>query len=60
MRFPVERGSVMAFARSIGDPNPIYFDEGYASSSEVGHLIAPPTFLQSSALTFPPLAGHLT
>ena len=39
----------MTFARSIGDPNPIYFDEEYASSSELGHLIAPPTFLQSSA-----------
>lgn len=38
----------MAFARSIGDP-PINFDEEYAASSELGHLIAPPTFVQSSA-----------
>ena len=39
----------MAFARSIGDPNPIYFDEEYAASSAIAVLIAPPTFVQSSA-----------
>ena len=49
LTFPVERGSVMAFARSIGDPNPIYFDEEYAASSAMALLIAPPTFVQSSA-----------
>jgi len=35
-RFPVEEGSILLFARAIGDPNP---DRG----------IAPPTFIQSSA-----------
>ena len=39
----------MMFARSVGDPNPIYHDEKYAASTEVGHVIAPPTFVQSSA-----------
>lgn len=29
-RFPIEAGHVMMFARSIGDPNPVYFDETYA------------------------------
>jgi acyl dehydratase len=48
-RFPVEAGQIMLFARAIGDPNPIYFDEEYARSTEVGGIIAPPTFVQSSA-----------
>jgi len=49
MRFPIEAGHVMMFARSIGDPNPVYFDETYARASEVGAIIAPPTFVQASA-----------
>jgi acyl-CoA thioesterase FadM len=48
-RFPVEAGHVMMFARSVGDPNPIYSDAAYAAASEVGAIIAPPTFVQSSA-----------
>lgn len=49
VRFPVEAGHVMMFARAIGDPNPIYCDEAYAATTEVGHVIAPPTFVQASA-----------
>lgn len=48
-RFPVEPGAIMLFARAIGDPNPVYYDEGYASATEVAGVIAPPTFVQSSA-----------
>lgn len=48
-RFPVEASHIMMFARSIADPNPIYADETYASDSEVGAIIAPPTFVQASA-----------
>jgi len=48
-RFPVESGHVMMFARAIGDPNPIYVDPDYAATTEVGHVIAPPTFVQASA-----------
>ena len=48
-RFPIEAGHVMMFARSIGDPNPIYSDEAYAAASEVGAIIVPPTFVQASA-----------
>src|ERR1700722_7123938 len=48
-RFPIECGHVMMFARSIGDPNPIYSDEAYARAGEVGAVIAPPTFVQASA-----------
>jgi N-terminal half of MaoC dehydratase len=48
-RFPIELGHIMMFARSVGDPNPIYSDEEYAADSEVGHVIAPPTFVQAGA-----------
>jgi acyl dehydratase len=39
----------MMFARAVGDPNPVYYDEAYAAGSEVGGIIAPPTFAQASA-----------
>ena len=48
-RFPIEAGHILMFARSIGDPNPIYADGDYASGTEVGGIIAPPTFVQASA-----------
>ena len=35
-RFPIEAGHIMMFARSIGDPNPIYADAEYAAATEVG------------------------
>jgi acyl dehydratase len=62
-RFPVEAGHVLMFARSIGDPNPIYSDPEYAAASEVGGIIAPPTFVQASAQFDPdyglrPRIGH--
>ena len=48
-RFPVEATHIMMFARSVGDDNPIYYDEDHAAGTEVGHIIAPPTFAQASA-----------
>jgi hypothetical protein len=48
-RFPVEEGSILLFARSIGDPNPIYADPVHAATTEVGGIIAPPTYVQASA-----------
>lgn len=39
----------MLFARAIGDPNPVYYDGDYAAGTEAGGIIAPPTFVQSSA-----------
>ena len=48
-RFPVEASHILMFARSIGDTNPIYADEEYAKKTEVGAIIAPPTFVQASA-----------
>ena len=48
-KFPIEKSHVMMFARSIGDPNKIYYDSEYAKQTECGEIIAPPTFVQSSA-----------
>ncbi len=48
-RFPVEAGHILMFARSIADENPVYSDEEYARKTEVGGVIAPPTFVQASA-----------
>jgi hydroxyacyl-ACP dehydratase HTD2-like protein with hotdog domain len=47
--FPVEAGHVMQFAHAIGDINPIYWDAEYARATEIGHVIAPPTFTMASA-----------
>ena len=44
-KFYVEAGHILLFARSIGDPNPIY-DPTQTDATEV---IAPPTFVQASA-----------
>jgi acyl dehydratase len=49
IRFPVEAGQILLFARAIGDFNPIYADEAYARTTPLGGIIAPPTFVQSSA-----------
>ena len=48
-RFPIESSHVMMFARSIGDPNPVYYDADHAAKTEPGAIIAPPTFVQASA-----------
>ncbi|MCH8205934.1 MAG: MaoC family dehydratase N-terminal domain-containing protein [Chloroflexi bacterium] len=43
----VERGAIIKFAQAIGDPNPLFNDEGAARMTRYGGLIAPPTFLRS-------------
>jgi acyl dehydratase len=48
-KFPIEAGHIMMFARAIGDANPIYYDAHHAATTEVGAVIAPPTFVQASA-----------
>ena len=49
VKFPVEATHIMMFARSVADDNPIYYDEEYAKKTEVGHIIAPPTFPRAVA-----------
>lgn len=41
----VEKGALIKFSKSIGETNPIYFDEEYAKKTRFGGLIAPPTFV---------------
>jgi hypothetical protein len=48
-KFPIEAGHIMMFARSVGDDNQVYYDEEYARSQGHAGVIAPPTFVQSSA-----------
>lgn len=48
-RFPIEASHILMFARAVGDTNPVYEDAEYAASTEVGGIIAPPTFMQASA-----------
>jgi acyl dehydratase len=40
----VERGSIRRYADAVGNDNPLYFDEEYASESRYGTIIAPPGF----------------
>jgi len=49
LTFPVEAGHILMFARAVGDPNPVYADAAYAATTEVGGIVAPPTFVQASA-----------
>ena len=42
--FEVEKSHITAFARAIGDDNPLWNDEVAARRSRYGGLIAPPTF----------------
>jgi acyl dehydratase len=48
----VERTTIRRFAESIGDANPLYYDEEFARATRWGGIIAPPTFL---CLLLPPL-----
>ena len=48
-RFPVEETHIVMFARSIGDPNPVYAGVPEAADTDLGRMIAPPTFAQASA-----------
>ena len=61
-KFPVEASHILMFARSVGDDNQIYQDQQYAKGTEVGSIIAPPTFAQAGAqfdpnYTLRPTAG---
>jgi acyl dehydratase len=49
VRFPVEAGHIMTFARALGDENPIYHDAEAAAQTSLGVIVAPPTFIISAA-----------
>ncbi len=44
----VEKGHVIAFAKAIDDPNPLWNDEAQARQSHLGGMVAPPTFLRAA------------
>ena len=46
-KFPIEAGHIMLFARSLGDQNPVYFDDEYARTRGCPGVVAPPTFVTS-------------
>lgn len=41
---PVEAGSVRRFTQAIMDPDPLYWDAGYAKSTRFGGIVAPPLY----------------
>ena len=43
--YEIEKGMIRRFARAIDDQNPLWQDEEYASKSQCGGIIAPPTFI---------------
>ena len=43
----VEQPWITAFSAAIGDPNPLYSDPDYASSTIREDVVAPPTFVES-------------
>ena len=53
--FPVEASHIMMFARAIGDTSPVYHDAEAAKQSEVGGIIAPPTFVPGGGAVRPGL-----
>jgi acyl dehydratase len=44
----IEAGKIREFAKSIKDPNPLYYDEDSAKA-EIGGVMPPPTFLMTLA-----------
>lgn len=40
----VEKSAIRRFADALGDPNPVYVDEGAAKSAGYPGIVAPPTF----------------
>lgn len=49
MTFPVDRSKVREFARSLGDPDPVYTDLDAARAAGFTDIPVPPTFVVSSA-----------
>ncbi len=43
------RDAIRNFALGIGDPNPLWLDEGYARQTDHGCLLAPPSFLYATS-----------
>ena len=65
--YEIEKGMIRRFVQAIDDQNPLWHDEEYASKSQYGGIIAPPTFIltigfaqiQQKMTTLMPSAGRL-
>ena len=44
------KDAIWHFAEALGDDNPLWTDEEYASKSRYGRIIAPPTFLYTFSI----------
>lgn len=49
IKFPIEASHIMMFARALGDENPVCHNLGKAKDTDVGGIIAPPTFTAAVA-----------
>ena len=47
--FYVDRTAVMLFASAVGETNKIYYDDDYAADTELGGVIASPTFATAAS-----------
>jgi acyl dehydratase len=56
----VEKGQLKLFATAVGDPNPIYADEGAARAAGYPNIPVPPTFAFSLGLLAPAKIGNVT
>ena len=50
---PITRPGIMRYINGIGDDNPLWFDEEYASKTRWGGIIAPPTILHVESAPSP-------
>lgn len=53
------RTAIRHFVRGVGDPNPLWTDEGYAKKTRFRSIVAPPTFVFSVVSPTGSLAGGL-
>lgn len=49
MKEPVNVTDIRRFAQALQNPNPLYFDEEYASESRFGQIVAPQSFLPATS-----------
>ena len=43
--FEVEKGDINRYAQAIGDTNPLFVDERRARATQLGGIVAPPTYV---------------
>jgi acyl dehydratase len=58
VRFPIEEGQILQFARALGDPNPVYADAAYSRGLGFGDVLAPPTFAIALNIFDPDFPGR--